>query len=45
MEKNTIKPVETDTIIKYSRNGFEKYTSLSYDYLDSVLEINGRSYI
>ena len=40
-----IKPVETDTIVKYSKDDFEKYISLNYDYTDSVLEVNGRYYI
>ena len=40
-----IKPVETDTIIKDSRDGVEKYMSLNYNYIDYVLEINGRYYI
>ena len=40
--KTIIKPVETDTIVKYSRDDFEKYMSLNYDYVDGVLEVNGR---
>ena len=40
--KTIIKPVETDTIIKYSRDDFEKCISLNYNYIDSILEINGR---
>ena len=39
------KPVETDTIIKYSKDDFEKYISLNYNHIDSVLEVNGRYYI
>ena len=39
------KLVETDTIIKYSRDDFGKCTPLNYKYIDSVLEINGRYYI
>ena len=42
--KTMIKPVETDTIIKDSRDEFEKYISLNYNYIDSVL-VNGRYYI
>ena len=38
------KPVETDTIIKYSKDDFGKYSSLNYNYIDSVLELNGRYY-
>ena len=37
-----IKPVETDTIITYSRVYLEKYIPLNYIYIDSVLEVNGR---
>ena len=37
-----IKPVETDSIITYSRYGFEKCISLSYTCIDSVLEVNVR---
>ena len=40
-----IKPIETDTMIKYSQHGFEQYVSLNYNYLDSVLGITGRYYI
>ena len=40
-----IKPVEYDTIIKHSRDDFEKYISLNYDFIDNVLEVNGRYYI
>ena len=37
--------METDTIIKDSQHDFEKYVSLSYTYIDSALEVNGRYYI
>ena len=40
-----IKPVDTDTIINYSRADFETQISLNYDYIDSVLEVNVRYYI
>ena len=40
-----IKPVETDTIIKDSRDDFEKYMSLNCNDIDSVLEVNVRYYI
>ena len=43
--KNIIKSVETDTIITYSRDESEKYISLNYNYIDSVLEVNGRYHI
>ena len=39
--KTIIKPIETDTIIKDSRYHFEKCISLNYNYIDSVLELNG----
>ena len=41
MGKTIIEPIETDTIIKNSRGDFEKYTSLNYNYTESVLEANG----
>ena len=41
----TIKPVETDTTIKKYIGDFEQYSSLNYNYIDSVLEVNGRYYI
>ena len=40
--KTIIQPVETDTIIKDSRDDFEKYIPLSYNYIGSALEVNGR---
>ena len=43
--KAIIKPVETDTIVKDSRDDFEKYISYSYNYIDSVLGVNGKFYI
>ena len=43
--KTILKPVETDTIIKDSRNDFEKYISLNYNYIGSILEVSGRYYI
>ena len=43
--KTSIKPVETDTIIKDSRDDVEKYMSLNYSYIGSVLEVNGRYYV
>ena len=42
--KTIIKPVETDTIVKDNRDGFEKYMSYSYNYVDSVIEVNGKLY-
>ena len=43
--KTIIKPVETDTIVKDSRDDFEKYISYNYSYIDSVIEVNGKFYI
>ena len=43
--KTIIKPVETDTIIKDSRDDFGKHNSLNYHCIDSTLEVNGRYYI
>ena len=40
-----IKPIETYTVIKDSQHDFGKYVSLVYNYIDSVLEVNGRYYI
>ena len=40
-----IEPVETDTIITYSRDEFEKCISLNSIYFDNVLDVNGRYYI
>ena len=43
MYGNTIiKPIDTYTIISYSQHDFEKYVSFNYNYIDSVLEVNGR---
>ena len=43
--KTIIKPVETDTVVKYSKYDFENYISLNYNYADSVLYFNGIYYI
>ena len=43
--KTIIKPVETDTIVKYNRDDFEKYISYNYNYIGSVIEVNGEFYI
>ena len=40
-----IKPVETDTIVKDNKDDFEKYMSYNYNYIDSVIEVNGKFYI
>ena len=41
--KTIIQPVETDTIVKDNRDDFEKYISYHYNYMDSVIEANGKS--
>ena len=43
--KTIIKPVETDTIVKDNKNDFEKYVSLNYKYIDSVIEVNSKFYV
>ena len=43
--KTIIKPIETDTIIKDTKEYFEKYVSYNYNYIDSVLEVKGRYYV
>ena len=43
--KTVIKPVKTDTIVKDNRDDFEKYISYNYNYIDSVIEVNVKSYI
>ena len=43
--KTIIKPVETDTSVKDSREDFEKYSSYNYNYIDSVIGVNGKCYI
>ena len=42
--KTIIKPVETDTIVKDIREDFEKYISYNYNYIDSVIEVNGSKF-
>ena len=41
--KTSIKPVETDTIVKDNKDDFGKYGP--YKYIDSVTGINGTYYI
>ena len=43
--KTIIKPVETDTIVKYNKHDSEKYISLDCTYIDSVIEVNSKFYI
>ena len=43
--KTIIKPVETDTIVKDNKDDFETCISYNYDYIDSVIEVNGKCYI
>ena len=40
--KTIIKPIETDTIIRNNKDDFGKCISYNYNYIDSVLEVNGR---
>ena len=40
-----IKPVEADTIVKGNRDDFEKHISYNYNYIDSVIEVNGKFFI
>ena len=44
-DKTIVKPVETDTIDKDNNDGFEKYASCSYNYIDSVIEVTAIYYI
>ena len=41
--KTIIKPVETYTIVKDNREDFEKYIFYNYTYIDSVIEVGGKS--
>jgi len=43
--KTILKPIETDTIIKDGREEFEKYVSYNYNYIDSIIEVDGRFFI
>ena len=43
--KTMFKPVETDTIVKYNKDDFGKYVSYNYNYIDSVIKVNGTYYI
>ena len=43
--KTIIKPVETYTIVKDNRDDFEKCISHNHNYIDSVIEVSGKSYI
>ena len=43
--KAITKPVETDTVVKDNRDDFEKYISYNYNYIDSVIQVNGKLYI
>ena len=33
---------ETDTVVKDNKDDFEKYISYNYNYIDSVIEVNGK---
>ena len=39
--KTIIKPVETDTVVKDAKEYLENYISCNYNYIDSVIEVNG----
>ena len=41
----SIKPVETYNIVKYNRYDFEKSMPYNHNYIDSVIEVTGKSYI
>ena len=41
--KTIIKPVGTYTIVKDTRDDFEKHISYNYNYIDSVIEVNDKS--
>ena len=43
--KIIIKAIETDTLTKDNKDDFGKCFSFNYDYIGSVLEVNGRYYI
>ena len=43
--KTIIKPVETDTTVKDNKDDFAKYISYNYNYIDSVIEVSGKSCI
>ena len=43
--KTIIKPVGTYTIVNDNKNDFEKYTSLYYNYIGSVIEVNDTFHI
>ena len=43
--KTIIKAVETYTIANGNRDGFGKYFSYNYNYIDSVIEVNDKFYI
>ena len=43
--KTIIKPVETDTIVKDKNDDFENCISYNYNYMGSVIEVNGKFYI
>ena len=36
---------ETDTVVKDNKDDFEKYISYNYNYIDSVIEVNGTHHI
>ena len=42
--KTIIKPVETYTFVKDTRDDFETYTSHNYNYIGSVIQVSDNSY-
>ena len=41
MAKLFLNLLKTDTIVKYNRGDFGKYVSYNYNYIDSVIKVNG----
>ena len=42
--KTIIKPVETYTIVADNRDDYETYIPYNYNYIDSVIKVNGKLY-
>ena len=40
-----IKPVDTDTIVKNNKDDFGKYISYNYNYIGSLIKVNGLYYV
>ena len=43
--KTIIKPIETDTVVKYNQNDFGKHMSYNYNYIESVLKADDKYYV